>query len=88
MELSIVTPDKSIFSGEASYVGLPGTEGSFGVLNNHAALIATLTEGKVVVRDEDGKEETSEEPAALGQLQRQVDELQRQLLELSRKKSG
>ena len=50
MHVEIVTPDKKIFEGEAEGVQLPGTEGSFEVLNNHAPIIATLGKGKVRVR--------------------------------------
>ena len=50
MQLEIVTPDKNLFKGEVDYVYCPGTHGSFGVLNNHAPIIATLKEGEVKVR--------------------------------------
>jgi len=50
MQVEIVTPDRKIFEGEAEGVQLPGTEGSFEVLNNHAPIIATLGKGKVRVR--------------------------------------
>ena len=35
MLLEIITPDKSIFSGEATSVTLPGADGSLGILDNH-----------------------------------------------------
>ncbi len=54
MTLEIVTPDKKVFDGEAKYVQLPGKEGLFGILNNHAPIISTLTKGKVKVEAEDG----------------------------------
>jgi F-type H+-transporting ATPase subunit epsilon len=47
--LEIRTPDTEIFRGEVSQVILPGKEGLFGVLKNHAPLIATLQEGTVKV---------------------------------------
>ena len=40
--VDILTPDAKLFSGEASYVGLPGSDGSLGIMNNHAALVTTL----------------------------------------------
>jgi F-type H+-transporting ATPase subunit epsilon len=49
MFLEIITPDQKIFSGEISRVQVPGTKGSFEVLNNHAPVISTLTKGKVKV---------------------------------------
>lgn len=49
MNLDIITPDKSVYSGEASAITFPGTEGQFQVLNNHAPLVSTLGKGDVVV---------------------------------------
>ncbi|AMR31791.1 hypothetical protein A0256_10350 [Mucilaginibacter sp. PAMC 26640] len=57
MTLEILTPDKKVFEGEATSVTLPGTLGFFEILNNHAPIISTLNDGKLVVRD-NGKEET------------------------------
>jgi len=42
MNLEILTPDKKVFEGEVNSVSLPGTMGSFEVLNHHAPLISTL----------------------------------------------
>lgn len=49
MQLDILTPEKKIFSGEVYGVQLPGTEGSFEILNNHAPIIAALGKGKMKV---------------------------------------
>ncbi len=49
MFLEIITPDKKLFSGEVTSVKLPGTDGSFGLLNNHAPIIASLKKGTVNV---------------------------------------
>jgi F-type H+-transporting ATPase subunit epsilon len=58
MKLEILTPDKKVYEGEASSVTLPGTVGSFEILNHHAPIISTLQDGKVVVRGGNtGKEE-------------------------------
>jgi F-type H+-transporting ATPase subunit epsilon len=54
MTVDILTPDKKLFSGEASYVGLPGSDGSLGIMANHAALVTTLQAGQVVVRTQEG----------------------------------
>jgi F-type H+-transporting ATPase subunit epsilon len=51
MHLEIITPDKKVFSGEVESINLPGAEGSFGILNNHAPIIATLKKGTVKVTD-------------------------------------
>lgn len=50
MTVEIVTPDKKIFEGEADGVQLPGLDGSFEVLNNHAPIIASLGTGTLKVR--------------------------------------
>lgn len=50
MQLEIVTPDKSLFKGEVDYVYCPGAHGSFGILNSHAPIIATLKNGEVKVK--------------------------------------
>jgi len=52
MFLEIITPDKKLFSGEVKSIKLPGVDGSFGVLNNHAPIIASLKKGIVKVVDE------------------------------------
>jgi F-type H+-transporting ATPase subunit epsilon len=50
MHLEILTPDKKVFEGEVNAVNLPGTMGAFEVLNDHAPIISTLEDGKVIVR--------------------------------------
>ena len=54
MILEILTPDKKVFDGDITSVTVPGTQGSFEVLNNHAPIISTLEKGKVIVRGKDG----------------------------------
>lgn len=51
MKIEIVTPDTTIYEGEVSLVQFPGLDGSFEVLNNHAAMIAALKKGKIKVID-------------------------------------
>jgi F-type H+-transporting ATPase subunit epsilon len=53
MELEIITPDRKVFKGNAESVQLPGSDGYFEVLNNHAALIASLGSGTIKVREMD-----------------------------------
>lgn len=60
MKVEIISPDKKIFAGEASYVGVPGLDGSIGIMDRHAPLITTLKEGEVKVRKSDGSEECFE----------------------------
>ena len=49
MQIEIITPESKIFKGEAVAVQFPGLDGSFQVLNNHAAIISGLSEGIVKV---------------------------------------
>lgn len=52
MIIEIITPDKTIFSGTASLVQLPGIDGLFEILNNHAPLISVLKQGKVKIKND------------------------------------
>ena len=57
MQLDILTPEQSIYSGNVYGVQLPGIEGSFEVLENHAPMIATLGEGKMkIIKDKNTNE--------------------------------
>ena len=51
MLLEIITPENKLFEGEVTSVKFPGTDGEFGVLNNHAPIISTLIKGSIVVID-------------------------------------
>jgi F-type H+-transporting ATPase subunit epsilon len=50
MQVDILSPEKKVFSGEAISVQFPGTTGSFQVLNNHAAMIASLKDGVIELK--------------------------------------
>ena len=49
MKLEIITPESNVFSGEAKTVSLPGLDGIFQVLNNHAPVISALKKGAIIV---------------------------------------
>jgi len=49
MQLKIITPESNLFSGEVVAVQLPGKDGLFQVLNNHAPIISALTKGTIKV---------------------------------------
>lgn len=55
MKLEITSPDEQIFSGDVELVQLPGSDGLFEILHNHAPMIATLGPGRAKVQDADGK---------------------------------
>ena len=57
-QLSILTPERSVFEGVVEYVEAPGSEGYFGVLANHAAMVSGLASGTLKVRDADGKQQS------------------------------
>ncbi len=54
MFLEIITPEKKLFSGDTEMVRLPGTAGSFEVLQHHAPIVSTLMEGKIKVKETNG----------------------------------
>lgn len=57
MQIEIITPDKKIFEGDVELVQVPGSNGSFEILNNHAPIISTLGEGNIKVVGSNKKEE-------------------------------
>ena len=58
MKLEILTPDKKVYEGEIRSVTVPGTMGSFEVLKDHAPIISTLEDGKVIIRKDNSPVET------------------------------
>ena len=48
LTLRIVSPERIVFTGEVDSVLVPGTRGSFEILTDHAPIISTLDEGKVI----------------------------------------
>ena len=60
MQLEILTPEHKVFSGTVYGIQLPGTHGSFEVLENHAPLIASLGKGKMKILKDKSHTETYE----------------------------
>ena len=56
-KLSILTPERAVFEGVVEYVEAPGTEGYFGVLAHHAAMVTALAKGTLTVRGTTGTAE-------------------------------
>ena len=56
-KLSILTPERTVFEGDVEYLEAPGTEGYFGVLAHHAAMVTALATGTLTVRGAGGAEE-------------------------------
>lgn len=58
MVLDVLTPDERLFSGEITSVSVPGINGKFQILENHAPIVSALTKGTVEIRKTDGATET------------------------------
>lgn len=53
-QLDIVTPEKTIYSGDVETVQAPGADGGFGVLSHHQPMLAALAIGQVAFTQADG----------------------------------
>ena len=49
MILEIVSPEATLFHGEITSITLPGVNGSFQILNNHAPIVSILKQGTVTI---------------------------------------
>lgn len=49
MELTIVSPEKTVFKGQVDSIVVPGTKGTFEILNDHAPIISSLLAGDIIV---------------------------------------
>ena len=47
MYLEIVSPETTLFKGEVDSVSVPGANGEFEMLNNHAPVVSVLKEGTI-----------------------------------------
>jgi F-type H+-transporting ATPase subunit epsilon len=54
MILDILTPEQSVFSGEIKLVKVPGSNGSFEVMENHAPIISSLDKGELKIIPKEG----------------------------------
>ena len=55
MNVNIITPDKNLYTGDASSLIVPGSDGLLGILDNHAPLISSLKEGQVKLTNSEGE---------------------------------
>lgn len=53
--VELVAPDRKVYQGEAESVRVPGVEGSFTILANHAPMIAAFEVGPIFVTSSDGE---------------------------------
>ena len=56
LKLKIVSPEKIVFQGDVESVLVPGTLGSFEILNDHAPIISSLEIGKVEYTTKEGQQ--------------------------------
>ncbi|QMU63266.1 MAG: hypothetical protein GKR88_02555 [Flavobacteriaceae bacterium] len=49
MYLEVVSPEAILFSSEVDSVAVPGVNGEFYMLNNHASIVSTLKEGTIKI---------------------------------------
>ena len=54
----LVSPEKLLFSGDVEEVVIPGTEGDFAVLKDHAPVISALRPGVLSYKDAKGDKQT------------------------------
>lgn len=59
LKLRIIAPDRLVFEGDVESVTLPGTVGSFTVLDRHAPIISSLENGKIAYKDANGQAEVA-----------------------------
>lgn len=55
MKLTIITPDKLAYEGDVTAVTVPGSAGSFQILKDHAPIVSTLEDGKVIIQGSEGQ---------------------------------
>jgi F-type H+-transporting ATPase subunit epsilon len=52
MRVTVISPEESVFEGEATAVVAPAHDGEVGILPRHAPFMTLLGEGKLTVRQE------------------------------------
>ncbi len=55
ISLEVITPEKVLFKGDVDMVELPGTNGRFQVLPDHASLVSSLSAGEVLMESDKKK---------------------------------
>lgn len=55
LQVSLISPEKKLFEGEAESVSLPGSQSPFTVLQNHAPIVSDLDIGMVVIKTVQGE---------------------------------
>jgi len=94
---SLITPEATAFTGEASSVTIPTTTGEITVLPGHIPLISTLAPGMMIVRVKDGEqyfavsrgvvEVTAKNIRVLSDIADRVDSLDEQAIEDAKRRA-
>lgn len=50
MQLHIITPEHVVFEGDVDSVTVPGKDGEFQMLNNHAPIVSSLDKGTIKIK--------------------------------------
>ena len=56
LKLRIVSPERIVYDDEVNSLKVPGTQGSFEILDNHAPIISALSEGIIEYSTAQGKQ--------------------------------
>ena len=56
LKLRIVSPERIVYDGEVNSLKVPGTQGSFEILDNHAPITSALSEGVIEYSTAQGKQ--------------------------------
>lgn len=72
MKLQIISAEDVLFEGEVSAVHLPGSQGAFTVLRNHAAIISTLAAGRVAYDTPSGASDAFDISGGIADIDRNV----------------
>ncbi|BEG98456.1 ATP synthase F1 subunit epsilon [Bacteroides sedimenti] len=56
MKVEILSPERTLFNGDVDLVTLPGTNGRFTILQDHAPLVSSLRKGVIRIKPFEGDE--------------------------------
>jgi len=56
MRVTVISPEESVFDGDATAVVAPAHDGEVGILPRHAPFMTLLGDGKLTVRQERGSD--------------------------------
>lgn len=65
MNVKIIKPDSTLYEGQATLLQLPGSNGLFEILENHAPIISSLASGKIRLQADGQEEKTFEIKAGI-----------------------